>query len=600
VRARQRRLRLALLAAVAVVAGGGAAALQALGALHRVELSTVDGRLSVRGHHSPRSDVVLVGLDSRTISALGRPPLPRSVHARVMDRLHAAGARVIAYDLRFQSATEPRQDRALIAAVSRNRPVVLATFDPGGKPIPVPAGYPHPERIGAVLASIAVPTDSDGRVRKLLYAPIRLPTLPVKAAGIALGRPVQESRFEQNMAWVDYPGPPGTVPTYSLVDVLRGRVPRRTFAGKVVVVGPTDPIEKDLFNTPTSDSPMFGPEVQVNAIATILSGFPLRSSSAFLNTVLLAATALLGPLLGLRRSALLVLLGAAGALGLFLVGAQLAFNSGQVLHVAAPVLALLAGSAGTLIVHYAMVTRERRHLRGLFARFVPPQVVDEVIERVDEDLRLGGVRRDGTVMFCDLRGFTAFSEELEPEQVVEVVNRYLSEMTEAILAHGGTLVSYMGDGIMALFGAPIEQPDHAVRAVGAAREMLAERLPRFNAWLREQRMEQQFRMGIGLNSGLVMSGNVGSEQRLEYTALGDTTNTAARLEGMTKGTDHQVYLAESTRERLEETSDVVFVGEFEVRGRQRTLRVWTLGEQRSRSSSVGDSPEPQRTPTNSR
>jgi adenylate cyclase len=245
--------------------------------------------------------------------------------------------------------------------------------------------------------------------------------------------------------------------------------------------------------------------------------------------------------------------------------------------VSEPLLGLLIGTAGALIAHYAMVTRERRHLRTLFSRFVPAQVVNEVIERVDDDLRLGGVRRDGTVMFCDLRGFTTFSEQLEPELVVEVVNRYLSEMTEAILASGGTLVSFMGDGIMALFGAPIEQADHADRALAAAREMLSERLPRFNAWLAERGIAHEFRMGIGLNSGPVMSGNVGSPERLEYTALGDTTNTAARLEGMTKGTEHQLYLADSTRERLREPpGDVVFVGELPVRGRQRTLRVWAL------------------------
>ena len=566
-----------LLAAVAVLAAAGPAGLDALGVLHRIELSTFDARLSVRGDQGPPSDVALVGIDSRTTSALGRPPLPRSIHARTMDRLRAAGARVIAYDLRFQSKTEPREDRALIAAVERNRPIVLATFDPEGKPIPVPAAHPDPQRIGAVLASIGVPTDADGKVRKLLYAPVELPTLPVRAAQLALGRRVRETEFEDNAAWIDYRGPPGTVPAHSLVDVVRGRTPRRAFAGKVVVVGPTDPIERDVLDTPTSDSPMAGAEVQANSIATILSGFPLRSAPAWLDALLLAVMAAAAPLLGLRRSARLVLLGALGAAGLFVVAAQLAFDGGRVVDVSASMLALLTGAAGTLIVHYALTTRERRHLRSVFARFVPPEVVDEVIERVDDDLRLGGVRREGTVMFCDLRGFTSFSEALEPERVVEVVNRYLSEMTEAILASGGTLVSFMGDGIMALFGAPTEQPDHAARALRAAREMLSERLPRFNAWLRAQGIEHEFRMGIGLNSGPVMSGNIGSPQRLEYTALGDTTNTAARLEGMTKGTEHQLYIAESTCELLDERPpDLAFVGELDVRGRERRLRVWTL------------------------
>jgi adenylate cyclase len=367
------------------------------------------------------------------------------------------------------------------------------------------------------------------------------------------------------------------VPAYPLVDVVRGRVPRSAFAGKVVIVGPTDPLEKDVVDTPTSDSPMAGPELQADATATVLAGFPLRSAPAGVDALLLAALGLLAPLVALRRSGLLMVLAALAALAAFLAGAQIAYGAGRIVDVSEPLLGLLIGTAASLIAHYALVTRERRHLRSLFRRFVPAQVVDEVVDRVDDDLRLGGVRRDGTVMFCDLRGFTTFSEELEPEVVVEVVNRYLGEMTEAILAHGGTLVSFMGDGIMALFGAPIEQADHAERALAAAREMLFERLPRFNAWLAERGLAHDFRMGIGVNSGAVMSGNVGSPERVEYTALGDTTNTAARLEAMTKDGDHQVYVAEATCERLRERpGDLALVGELPVRGRQRTLRVWTL------------------------
>jgi adenylate cyclase len=576
-RARQRRIRLVLLAVVAIAAIAVPAVLQAVGALDRLELSTVDARLSIRGGHRPNPNVVFVGIDSRTLSAFGQE-VPRAVEARAIDRLHRAGAKVIAYDIRFQGPKQPASgDRALIAAVSRARPVVLATFDPAGRPIPVPAAYPHPRRIGVVYASIGVPTDEDGKVRRLLYAPVQVPTLPVQAAGLFLGHPVPESKFKDNAAWIDFPGGPGTVPTYSLVDVVRGRVPASAVAGKIVIVGPNDPLEKDVIDTPASDAPLPGPELHADATATILDGFPLRPGSGFVDALLLVTLGLVAPLPAIRRSALVVLLGVLAALVLFLVGAQLAYNGGTIVKAAQPLLGLLIGTAGALLAHYAMVTRERRHLRSLFSRFVPAQVVDEVVERVDDDLRLGGVRRDGTVMFCDLRGFTTFSEELEPERVVEVVNRYLSEMSEAILANGGTLVSFMGDGIMALFGAPIEQPDHAERAVRAAREMAGERLPRFNEWLGEHGIEHRFRIGIGLNSGLVMSGNVGSAERLEYTAIGDTTNTAARLEGMTKETGHQVYLAESTYERLgEPPDDMQFVGELPVRGRQRTLRVWAM------------------------
>jgi adenylate cyclase len=150
-------------------------------------------------------------------------------------------------------------------------------------------------------------------------------------------------------------------------------------------------------------------------------------------------------------------------------------------------------------------------------------------------------------------------------------------MSDAIMDHGGTLVAYMGDGIMAVFGAPLEQPNHADRALASAREMLDLRLPRFNKWLEEAGMGRGFAIGIGLNSGPVMSGQVGSKRRIEYTAIGDTTNTAARLEGMTKGSGHQLYVAESTRLALADgDDDLELVGELEVRGRAHPITVWTL------------------------
>jgi adenylate cyclase len=215
--------------------------------------------------------------------------------------------------------------------------------------------------------------------------------------------------------------------------------------------------------------------------------------------------------------------------------------------------------------------------RDLFARFVPPDVVAQVVARTDDNLRLGAVESDCTVLFSDLRGFTSFSETQPVSRVIDVVNCYLNEMTEAIQEAGGTLISYMGDGIMALFGAPLEQPDHADRAVRAAIEMIGPRLDAFNAWLAEQGLEHSFRMGVGLNSGPVMAGSIGSERRVEYTALGDTTNTASRLEGMTKGSGHMLFVAQSTRDRMSNPpEDLEPFGELEVRGRTEKLPVWTI------------------------
>jgi len=180
-------------------------------------------------------------------------------------------------------------------------------------------------------------------------------------------------------------------------------------------------------------------------------------------------------------------------------------------------------------------------------------------------------------MFTDLRGFTSFSESQPAAHVIEVVNDYLNEMTEAILGHGGTLIDYMGDGILAVFGAPLDQTDHADRALASSREMLETRLPQFNQWLTDQGHPAAFRMGIGLNSGKVMCGNVGAEQRVAYTVIGDTTNTASRIEGMTKGQPHMLFVSETTREWMEEVpDDLELVDEFAIRGREAKMKIYSI------------------------
>jgi adenylate cyclase len=230
---------------------------------------------------------------------------------------------------------------------------------------------------------------------------------------------------------------------------------------------------------------------------------------------------------------------------------------------------------------------ERARVRDIFSRFVPEHIVDEVLRRTDDDLRLGGVTLEGTVMFSDLRDFTAFAERLPANTVIEVLNRYVGAMSDAILDNGGTLVAYMGDGIMSVFGAPIEMAAHADCALAAAREMLESRLPGFNGWLKENGLGDGFRMGIGLSSGPIMSGTVGSERRLEYTTVGDTTNTASRLEAMTKNTPYSIFIADSTRRCLREPAeDLVFVDELDVRGKRSRVRLWTLAQRGARATEV--------------
>ena len=549
-----------------IAAAGAGLAGSSTHALRRPELASVDARFSIRGTQPAPRDVVVVGLDGQSLNELGvRPPIPRRLHARMIDILARDGAKVIAYDFQFTENSSIADDNALFRALQRHPGVVLGTTIVG--PHGETSGNLAQRNLDRVLAragSTNYPTRG-GVIRKLRYQERGLPSFPVAAA---LPVVFNVRRFDE--AWIDFAGPPGTIAHRSFADVLGGRVPASFFRGKVVVVGAVDPILQDVHPTAAGDG-MPGPEIQANAIATVLRGFPLRDPAGWVAFLLIAGLGLAVPLAalplrGLRWLPVALALGVAYA-----VAAQLAFDGGRVLPVAAPLLALVVGALATLAVAYATDLRDRRRLRAAFARFVPPEVVDELVERGDGP-RLGGVERDATVLFCDLRGFTGLAERLAAPQVIELLNRYLTAMSDAILDAGGTVVAYMGDGIMAVFGAPLAQEDHADRALRAAREMLGPRLAELNAAAPEP-----LRVGIGLCSGPVMSGNVGSERRLEYAAVGDTTNTAARLQALTKEHDVAILVADSTRLALhDEPADLSEVGGLDIRGRGEHVLAWTL------------------------
>ena len=206
-----------------------------------------------------------------------------------------------------------------------------------------------------------------------------------------------------------------------------------------------------------------------------------------------------------------------------------------------------------------------------------------MLEDHPDDPRIGARRLSATVMFNDLRGFTTFAESRPVEVVIEVLNRYLTAMSDAVLDHQGTLVSYLGDGMMSVFGAPAETPCHADEALAAALEMRARCLPELNDWLAGHGItagaEHGFDLGIGLHSGPVMSGNVGSLRRLEYAAIGDTTNTAARIEGLTKQLSVPLLLSQDVIDALSEpVRGLRFVDQVAPRGRSAPVRLWTVDQ----------------------
>jgi adenylate cyclase len=596
---RRDRWRKRRLAMVGLVAFGSAAiglVLWSGDALQGPELDLVDARFSIRGEQETPREVVVIEIDDRTFDELGEAwPFKRSRHAQLIDRLREAGAAVIAYDVQFTEPTVQRQDLALIEAVGRHGNVVLATTEvdeEGGTN--VLGGEEVLGPLGARAANANFAPDGDGVIRRIPPEIQGLKTFAVAAAEGFMGQPVDVSEFDGS-ALIDYAGPPGKIDSVSFYQVLDGDYPERLFENKAVIVGAPAPILQDVHPTSVAGGELMpGPELHANALTTILDGLPLQYAPDWLDVALIVLMASVAPAASLRLAPLGSLLVAAAAGFLFALGAQLAFEDGLVVSVIYPLIALAIATVGALAVSYFTATLERERVRDIFSRFVPEAVVDDVLADAGDDLRLGGVERECTVMFSDLRGFTSFSEPLPPDRVIEVVNAYLGQMSDAILQSGGTLIAYLGDGIMAVFGAPIAQRDHADRALAAAREMMGPRLERFNAWLREQALGDGLRMGIGLNTGMVMAGNVGSAQRLEYTAIGDTTNTASRLEGLTKDSGHMLFVAESTKNALTRTpNDLVYIDEFEIRGREAKLRAWSVPDPGSAPPSPQRSGGPQ-------
>jgi adenylate cyclase len=273
-------------------------------------------------------------------------------------------------------------------------------------------------------------------------------------------RPVPESWFAGGSVPIDFAYPAGTIPTVSLSRVWRGAFDPAQFRGPDRVrgrersVAPGHPRGRDDWDD-------VGRRASGERDEHDAAAHPAPRRSNTLDIVLIVLFGLVQPLVSMRMPRPRWVAIAPAIAALYVIAVQIAFNHGMTLDLVDPLVALALATMGSLAVLYLTETIERERVRGLFARFVPASVVEQVLARTDENLRLGAVQRDSTGVFSDLRGFTAFSEGQHPQRVLDVVNFYLAEMTDAILAAGGTLIAYMGDGIMALFGAPLEVPGRA-------------------------------------------------------------------------------------------------------------------------------------------
>jgi adenylate cyclase len=377
---------------------------------------------------------------------------------------------------------------------------------------------------------------------------------------------------------INFLGPPGMVPTYSAAALLDGRLPPEALKDKIVLVGATAVGIYDLRVTPFSGvSP--GVEVQATVLDNLLRGNFIRVPKYGLPLMLLILLSL-GVLLGL----LLPQLSAAWAFvftlllieGITFSNYFLFSRLGIQLELLYPLMEIVGVYLGITMQRFLAEERERLRIRKAFESYVAPAVVQEMLKH-PEALRLGGERRVISVLFTDIRGFTTMSEHLDPEALVKLLHDFLNPMSNIIIDQGGTIDKYMGDAIMALFGAPLEQPDHARQACRAALRM-EDTLEELNRqWTKEGR--PPLRIGVGVNSGPVAVGNMGSDRLFDYTAIGDNVNLASRLEGLTKYYGTNVLISQATAEALENGFILRDVDRVQVKGKAQASGIFeVMGE----------------------
>ncbi len=363
-----------ILLVVALFASGLAMAARGGRPLGWLERETVDARFSLRDRHAPPASVTIVGIDNSSLAVLPRYPFSRRYHARAIENLHAAGARLIVYDISFDRPTSPAADDALLRAAGRGAPIVFATslISPSGATETL-GGNQVLHSLDDRVAAADLAPDADGTIRHLLDQVSRLPTV-ARAVALALRiHPTAELRG----GWIDYPGPPGTVRTIPFINVVRNDFDRSAVRGRVVVVGATASVLQDLHSTPVG-SPMSGPEVQADAIATVLGGFRLRSPTLVFTIVSIVVLAALVPLAGLWLGSLGMGLVAMGAFALWSLVSQVGFDDGWVLDYSAPLAGLLLSAAGAMALGLWLERREQSRLRALFAAGAAP-VVTQVL-----------------------------------------------------------------------------------------------------------------------------------------------------------------------------------------------------------------------------
>ena len=380
---------------------------------------------------------------------------------------------------------------------------------------------------------------------------------------------------ESGRLLLNYLGPAKTFPHYSISDILNRRIPADRFQGKIVLVGATATGIYDLRVTPFA-SVYPGVEIHATVIDNVLHQNFLTHSgwTKFLDICMIVFVGLIMGLAIPRVKAVAGIVLSAALIASFIAANTAIFIRYAVwMNMIYPVLTMLTIYLVITVYRYVTEEREKKKIRGAFQYYLTASVVNEILKDPSK-LKLGGDKKHLSVMFSDIRGFTTISEKLSPEELVRLLNEYLTAMTDIVFKYDGLLDKYIGDAIMAVFGAPLDQPDHAFRACRTALEMMAELRRLREKWAAEGRPDVN--IGVGINSGDMVVGNMGSEMRFDYTVMGDSVNLASRLEGINKEYGTNIVLSEFTHEIVKDEFTCRQLDAVRVKGKKLPVRIFEL------------------------
>lgn len=531
-------------------------------------------------------EVKIIAIDEKTLNALGNfGSWNRSVYSdlihQISDETHKP--EIIAFDIIFGSSIESKGDQEFADACKNQNVLVGSSFKFNEVTTDIDS-YDEPyealkeNTIQGFTNSIL---DTDNKVRSSLLKvnyndknyynfSYTLASMYCKNHHLKLQEPECN---DQNIFNFKYTAHSGDYETISFIDVLNGKVDKKIFANSVVLVGAYSTGMQDAYTVPIEKSKqMFGVEIQANIFEAILLQKTYMTVDKYYSTLYIVGfvfvVALIFEWLQLFNR-LLVLI---SALLSHLMITRIFFFNGYEIGIITTVLALIVFYVMNILWEYVLDLVDKRRIVNTFKKYVAPDVVEQAINQGQADIPLGGTLKDIAVLFVDIRGFTTLSEKLSPREVVDLLNDYFENITNAVFNNQGTLDKFIGDAAMAVFNSPFDLEDYTYKAVKTALDIqkCSEEIARIS----HEKTGIKIGFGVGVNCGEAIIGNMGSEYRVEFAAIGDTVNTASRLEGVAKA--GQVIISKKVYDRLKGRIDVTWLGNVSLKGKAKEVEIYQV------------------------